>query len=345
MTQVADEDCFDCLPDVLLLHIFNKVSDIKSLTRCLSVSKRFASLIPQTDTLFISFPPSNRPNSKLRAKNLLKILVSKFISKPLHFFHHVIAPKSASNPDHNVSYCLPNEVLKHFKEVKSMRIELPSRDGKIGLENGDSLLKWKAEFGGELKSCVILGATSFQRSMVLSDNSCETSGQVVLADDELKLRVVWIISCLIAASSRHYLLKKILAEHVNHTLQDVTISDVNKQGKLCMDKDQIVEMRNSMKPSLVTTVESCLERTQVPELSMKVWYVPVLALPATGYLMKGATLIVIRPIVDGVIGKGSDGDDLFGFSGKDKHEEKAFDEAVREMMKMKKSYVMTMNSF
>ncbi|OAY57997.1 F-box protein At4g18380 [Manihot esculenta] len=341
MSSLQEEDFFDGLPDPLLLLIFIKLKDAKSLIRCLSVSRRFASLVFQTDTVFLSISP-HKPNSKsshgLRI-NILRNIFFKLIAKPLQFFHHRIAPnKSPARNSGNLSYYSPSEVLKRFKDVQSLHIEVPSHVRKMGLEGNGSLLKWKAEFDAELKNCVVLGATSFQKSKHHSQNQREDIVERVLTDDELKLRVVWTISCLLDASARHWLLKEILSKH--HRLENVTISDVNKQGKIYVGKDQICEMRNAVK---LPEIGSSSERSRVPDLSMKLWYVPVLELPETGFLMKGATLVVIRP-VDGEIRNNHNHGDLVGFDG-DESEKKTFDEAVREMMKMRNNYVMTMSSF
>lgn len=337
-----EEDCFDRLPDALLLVIFNKVGDAKSLTRCISVSKRFASLVFEADTVFLSIPPRKhnpKADNRLR-RNLFKILISKLIAKPLHFFHRFIADRSDTDRK-TVSFYSPIEVLKHFQQAKTMHMELPSDGGMTGLEGNDSLLKWKARFGSEIKNFVILSATSFQKRMqpLSSDDFSENNGEV-LTDGQMKLQIVRTISCLLAASARHYLMKQVLEEH--HALENIIASDVCKQGRVCMGKDEVAEIRNSMK-SMVASTDSSLERTQVPDLSMKLWYVPVLELPENGYIIRGATLAVLRPNDDGQIGNGSKSD-LFGFDGEES-EQKAFNEAVREMVKMKKSYLMTMDSF
>ncbi|KAG5566086.1 hypothetical protein RHGRI_001876 [Rhododendron griersonianum] len=40
------ENQFECLPDNVVVNIFDKLSDIKCLCRCFMVSKRFTSLVP-----------------------------------------------------------------------------------------------------------------------------------------------------------------------------------------------------------------------------------------------------------------------------------------------------------
>jgi len=86
---------------------------------------------------------------------------------------------------------------------------------------------------------------------------------------------------------RHYLLKKIVGKLP--MLQSVVITDASKQGKLCTVEQQLVELRNTMK------FENSPERTPIPKLCMKLWYVPVMELPASGCVMKGLTLVLIKP--------------------------------------------------
>ncbi|KAA8544551.1 hypothetical protein F0562_022590 [Nyssa sinensis] len=345
-----EQDQFDRLPDALVRLIFNRIHDAKSICRCKSVSKRFASIIPEIDTVFLTIPrrypipikddhakESDDRNSKSSShslsRNLLKSLINKVITKPLQFILQIVTRKSSSSrlfdDENELSYHSPNEVLKNFNEIQSLQIELPARGGEIGSNGDDSLLKWKAEFGSALKSCLILGATSFPRgAQICNDNGKQRRVQEQqqpesssFTDDELKLRVVWTISCLIAASARHYLLQQVVSDHA--MLQNVVVTDATKQGKLCMTEEQIEELRSYAKSSVKL---DSLERSQVPALKMKLWYVPVLELPESGCVMKGATLVVIRP-VDAPTGVESDGDLLTGaFDGAE--EEKALDDHI-----------------
>lgn len=89
-----------------------------------------------------------------------------------------------------------------------------------------------------------------------------------------------------------------------------------------------------------------LFRSKVPALKVKMWYVPELELPAKGCVMKGATLVVVKPVEEW--SKADDGRDLvaggFGFAREGK-EEKVFDEVAKELVKLKRSYSLEMNSF
>ncbi|KAE8692928.1 RNA-binding KH domain-containing protein [Hibiscus syriacus] len=333
--------CFDCLPDALLILIFNKLHHLKSLTVCLSVSKRFNALVPFTDTVFISIPrlKHSRSISTSHVNTSLRLLFLNLFLKPLRCFHRIMAPHKPKTTSFDLSCCRQNGVLKIFKEMKSLHLELPGDHGETlaGSSNGASFLQWKAGFGTNLKTCVIVGATSFQKSSKKEEREQFMEG-TVLNDGELKSRVIWTISCLIAASTRHCLLKRILADNNPNIplLERVVISDANKQGMFCVGKEELVKMRNSMNLQQESS-SSSMERSPVPELNMRLWYLPVLELPESGYVMKGATLVLIRPVVDGMI-ENDDGDPLVG-------DEKPFSEAVREMIKVKNSYFMTVSSF
>lgn len=312
-------------------------------------------------------------------------LLDKFVRCPLRFLCRVVSPKLAScsggggggddcdcdnGPRPN-----PGEVLKPFKGIESLRVELPSCVDAVGLDGKRTVLRWTARFGGEMESCVVLGANSLRRrdaAAAAADAVDASSGEEgapepspravgevelepapVIAEEELKLRVVWIISCLIAASARHYLLKQIVADHP--MLKSVSIVDSDKQGKVGMREEEIAEMRRSLDSApAAADDDAAAERIRVPDLRMKLWYAPELELPESGYVMRGATMVLIAPAskAGGEQGKAKEGGDLgdaaaksASFEGGDGEEEAAFGEAVRAMRKMKKTYVLEMNSF
>ncbi|XP_071721643.1 F-box protein At5g46170-like [Rutidosis leptorrhynchoides] len=191
-----------------------------------------------------------------------------------------------------VTHHSPTQVLKNFNEIKLLRIELPS--GELTTDDG-VLLKWRASFGSTLDHCVILGAASVinkndTNTAIDGGNGGDDNGIIpdsFYTNGGLKLRVVWTISSLIAASARHYLLQPIIAEH--KTLDNLVLTDSDGQGVLCMNRDQLEELR--VKP---LSPSSASKRTLVPALSMRLWYAPHLELP-DGIVLKGATLVSIRP--------------------------------------------------
>ncbi|KAL4278807.1 hypothetical protein GQ457_03G035290 [Hibiscus cannabinus] len=199
-----------------------------------------------------------------------------------------------------VTHHSPTQVLRNFSDLRSLRIELPG--GELGIDDG-VLLKWRADFGSTLDHCVILGAASVLNNVHLqvsehgndgfsinNINDGDDNGSIpesFYTNGGLKLRVVWTISSLIAASARHYLLQSIIAEH--KTLDSLVLTDADGQGVLCMNGDQLEELR--VKP---LSASSASKRTLVPALNMRLWYAPHLELP-DGVVLKGATLVAIRP--------------------------------------------------
>ncbi|XP_051136349.1 F-box protein At5g46170-like [Andrographis paniculata] len=279
------------------------------------------------------------------------------LSQPFQSLAQLIAPtafhlsslaKHLDDQNDVVTHHSPAQVLKNFNGIKFLRIELPG--GELGVDDG-TLLKWMANFGSTLDNCVVLGASSIiQNTIDGRDQSLEASNVITagngnedfvngLEDDgsipesfytngDLRLRVVWTISSLIAASARHYLLQPIIAEH--RMLDNLVLTDADGQGMLCMNREQLEELR--VKPLSVSLVSN---RTLVPDLSMRLWYAPHLELP-NGVVLKGASLVAIRPketVVTGLEGIGA---------------ASAFEEpfaAAAMMLVKRRTYCLEMNSF
>ncbi|XP_077253857.1 F-box protein At5g46170-like [Tasmannia lanceolata] len=304
-------DHFDRLPDSLLLLVFNKIGDVKALGRCCVVSRRFHGLVPQVDNVIvkvdcvISDDDGSASGTSDKGKSVFSHLVRLVLGgivKPLQALGQFLGPKKPLSQNGNgngdgegeVSHHSPTEVLKNFNEIRRLRIELPG--GELGIDHG-VLLKWKADFGSTLDSCVILGASSVLFSGAKSPagegvcgNGGEDNGSIpesFYTNGGLKLRVVWTISSLIAASARHYLLQQIIADH--ETLESLVLTDSDGQGVLRMNREQLEELR--VKP---LSASASANRTLVPALNMRLWYAPHLELP-DGTVLKGATLVAIRP--------------------------------------------------
>nr|XP_043623682.1 F-box protein At5g46170-like [Erigeron canadensis] len=309
-------------------------------------------------------PSANSVKSCGPFSNLVRFLCSGFV-KPIYALGQLLGTKRCSNYSNlssnnvisgcennnvvvddddddcqngvnNVTHHSPTQVLKNFNEIKSLKIELPS--GELGLED-DVLLKWKADFGSTLDNCVMLGASAVIRrenvtsSEIGNGNGNEDSGSIpesFYTNGGLKLRVVWTISSLIAASARHYLLQPIIAEH--KTLDSLVLTDGDRQGVLCMNKEQLEELR--VKP---LSASSASKRTLVPALNMKLWYAPYLELP-NGNVLKGATLVAIRPSEQSGQKEVSDGSWVSSAF------EEPYGTAARMLVK-RRTYCLEMNSF
>ncbi|PQP93639.1 F-box protein [Prunus yedoensis var. nudiflora] len=332
-------------PDSLLLLVFNKIGDVKALGRCCVVSRRFHSLVPQVENVVVRVDcalgqflgPSRRSTNGSHSALAVDDPDSS-------------AADSSSFDQSGVTHHSPTQVLKNFNEIRFLRIELPS--GELGIDDG-VLLKWRADFGSTLDNCVILGASSVihpgpTKISDVQDNGSDgfcanTNGAV--SDDNgsipdsfytnggLKLRVVWTISSLIAASARHYLLQPIISEH--KTLDSLVLTDADGQGVLYMNRDQLEELR--VKP---LSASSASKRTLVPALNMRLWYAPHLELP-DGVVLKGATLVAIRPSEQSATSKKEVSSDLSWVS-------TAFEEPYGTAAKMlikRRTYCLEMNSF
>lgn len=371
-------DHFDRLPDSILLVIFNQISDVKALGRCCVVSHRFHCLVPLVDNVcvridcVISDDPSTSSSSSgssAAAAEKTRSVLSHFarvvlggIVRPIYALGQILSSSpskrlsyAAESSFSEVSHYSPSEVLKSFKEIRRLRIELPA--GELGINDG-VLLKWKADFGSTINSCVILGASS-----VLSLSSpTSLSGQIgnpnpapddlcggeenaaipesFYANGGLKLRVVWTISSLIAASARHYLLQPIVSGH--ETLEFLDLTDADGQGVLSMNKQQLQEL--AVNP---VSASGSSQRTLMPALSMRLWYEPLLEIPC-GLLLKGATLVAIQPSEERsremVAGGSCTSDVSSDLSWVLNAFEEPYSSAARMLME-RRSYCLEMNSF
>ncbi|RCV45050.1 hypothetical protein SEVIR_9G426100v4 [Setaria viridis] len=353
------EDHFDRVPDSLVLIIFNKLADARSLGRCSAVSRRFNALVPLVDDACLRIdrviPADGGDGADAlglagapRPRAVLSHLLKAMLNAVLKPFAHCDAKSGAHGGKHSQQqqHHSPAQVLKNFSSIRNLRMELPVSD--VGTDDG-VILKWKAVFGSTLQSCVILGGTKVERAAAGthapmaaaaaatdSDGAGDESGSIpesFYTNGGLKLRVVWTISSLIAAATRHYLLREIVKEHP--TLEQVALTDAHGQGTLSMGRDQLKEFRD--KP---LAAAAAANRTQVPACNMKLRYAPLLEL-SDGTRIHGATLVVIKPVGEsgGIGGGRKELDDFVAdtFNG-------PFREAVGVLSK-RRTYLLEMNGF
>ncbi|KAJ0024952.1 hypothetical protein Pint_08322 [Pistacia integerrima] len=306
-------DGFDQLPDSLILLIFNSVSDIKSLIRCRAVSKRFNSIVPQTESLSLTVDRVISPESE---SDSLLVTFLKIFFKSLHdLLSTSIKPH---DPTRTLVQNSPAQILTKFDRVRNLRIELPA--GDLTLDKGVSV-KWRAEFGRSLKSCVIIGFKS--ASTTASENPVEGG---------LKTRVMWTISALIVASAKHFMLEDVVRQH--EEMESLVLIDREGEGTVVMDKEGMRECR--LGGAHVSEGQWDRSRTMVPSVKMRMRHEPKLMLKG-GVWVEGATLVVVRPsegkddVDDGELALGAFGDGIYR-------------EAVQELLKSR-SYMLEMNSF
>ncbi|XP_075511827.1 F-box protein At5g46170-like [Primulina tabacum] len=347
-----DDDLFDRLPDEIVLSIFNKLQDAKSLCLSMSVCKRFNSIVPKVDEVFLSIPwkrgrEGGKECEEISSKNLFRNFVGRALMrfKPIRFISRMMRFRSR-NGDNSCDYCshyVPNGVLKPFDELRALHLRLPCHGfQKLGSRNGESggnsttFLKWKAEFGSQLQSCVIVGAKSWSEKCenhVVNSVEAEQESRV-MTEAELKLRIVWTLSCLIAASARHYLIQETVKDR--KMVENVVVSDESEQGMICMSKEQIEEMKGKGKGGILTDCRS---------LRMKIWYAEKMKLPGCGKVMEGATLVVIRPDSCGEGKWRRSNADLVAAAFGGEGEEKLVREFARKLVVIKKCLTLEMNAF
>lgn len=315
-------DCFDQLPDALILLIFNSVSDVKTLIRCRSVSKRFNSLVTQTETLSLRVDRVVSPDSD---SDSLLVTFLKVCLKSLQDLLTNTTSKPQTRAQHQQTQNSPAEILSQFQRIKNLQMELPG--GDLNLDKGVTV-KWRAEFGKSLTSCVIIGFKS----------GSATTGEDVDIAGGLKMRVMWTISSLIAASARHFMLEEIVRDH--REMESLLLVDRDGEGTVVMDKVGMRECR--LEAGQVSEEEGwgrirSRTRTMVPSVRMRMRHVPRLML-AGGIWVEGAALVVVRAnaggkddVEDAELALGAFGDGTFR-------------EAVLEMLKSR-SYMLEMNSF
>lgn len=347
-------DGFDQLHDSLILLIFNSVSDIKTLLRCRAVCQRFNSLVPQTESLLLKVDCVVSPDSADRDGD--DSFLFTFLKSILKSLHDLVSPNPLSNPSSlKPPQNSPSQILRGFDRVRDLEIELPS--GDMRLEKG-AFVKWTAEFGTSLRSCVILGFRAIRDS-----ETAAIGGDSAGAGEEdfargLKTRVVWTISALIAASARHYFLREVVREQ--RELRRLVLTDREGEGTVVMDEAGLAELRSGGGAAEVAHVrreEVVVEgngeeeeegdvaernRTRVPSVRMRMRHAPRLELKG-GFWAEGATLVVVRPTKEGSgpqVGDDVEEVDLatmaFG--------EGLYGEAVGSLLKCR-SYILEMNSF
>ncbi|KAG2297766.1 hypothetical protein Bca52824_034238 [Brassica carinata] len=171
------------------------------------LSKRFNSLVPQSESLLLRLDhvvtTESRPDSP----------VSNFL-------------KSLCKPFHDPLPVRPDQELGRG-----------ASGGGVNLEKG-AAVKWKAEFGKTLKTCVVVAFRS--ASTVSSSSDGESDAEFVTG---LKTRVEWTINALMAASTRHHLMSQVVKEHKE--IESLVINERGGEGTVVMKSEGLKELRKT----------------------------------------------------------------------------------------------------
>ncbi|EOA35432.1 hypothetical protein CARUB_v10020634mg [Capsella rubella] len=329
-------DAFDAIPDPVVIDILNKVGDVKTLIRCRSVSKRFNSLATQSDSLLLQLDQilgitDSDPDLDSPIASFFRSLF-----KSIHGFLPIFPKPSDPADILTRSPKTPAQILVGFERIRNLEVELYG--GDVKLEKG-AAVKWKAEFGKTLKSCVIV---AFRSATVNTSATSAVVDGAVESDSEfvcgLKTRVVWTISALMAASTRHYLMRDLVKDHKE--MEQLIVRDREGEGTVVMDAAGMKEYRETEAREDVKGVERVGERTLVPSVRMSMRHAPSLMLKS-GICLEAATLVVVRP--SGVPADDNDVElvtEAFAGDGGDC----MYGEAVTALLKRRRN-VLEMNSF
>lgn len=323
-------DVFDGLPDAIIVDILNKVGDVRTLLRCSSLSKRFNSLVPQSESLILRLNQVGTTESQPDSP------VSNIFTSVLKSFHglcSLFSKPAKPIPIKNLSPNIPSEILSPFDRVKNLEVELPG--GDASLEKG-AAVKWKAEHGETLETLVVFAfrSASTESSPAAASSDGESDAEFVTG---LKTRVMWTISALMAASTRHFLMSQVVKEH--EEMESLVIRDRGGEGTLVMGTEGLREFRKMEAARGEAAVDERVEknRSVVPSVRMSMRHAPSLKLKS-GICLESATLVIVRPSE----GYSDDGDDELAteaFAGNC-----MYGEAVVALLKCKKN-ALEMNSF
>ncbi|CAH8337578.1 unnamed protein product [Eruca vesicaria subsp. sativa] len=269
-------DVFDGLPDAIIVDILNKVCDVKTLLRCSSLSKRFNSLVPQSESLILRLEQvittESKPGSPVRSiftslVNSSRAYLSRF-SKPITF--------------KNLSPSILSKILSSFDRIKNLEVVLPGNDASLGLEKG-AAVEWRAECGKTLETCTFF---AFRSASMVSSPAASSDAEFEF-ETEIKTCVEWIISALIVMS-------EVVKEH--EEMESLVIYDRGGEGTLVMGKEGLREFRKMVaaREGEVDERVEKMNKSVVPSLRMSMRHAPLLKLKS-GICLESATLVIIRP--------------------------------------------------
>ncbi|KAL3518839.1 hypothetical protein ACH5RR_021428 [Cinchona calisaya] len=307
-------DEFQRLPDELLLSIFSMMPDFKFVCHCSIVCKRFASVITLMHNVTVTF------TSK-------ECELSEGLAHIRNVFDKRMCPHGQVTPKMDIT-CLRRTLkfincLRKFKELTSVHIKFSCEMGT----SSSMLLEWKAKFGPELEYVVALLPTSVQKKTKQELSQEQGVGDVpwVLTETELELSLYMAYGCCQETVVRQTILYMLVEHH--SMLRSVTITDSEKQGQLCIQDEQLLELRNRFTNK---DLEQVFEEVKIPHI-FEVGYVPVVHLPALGYLLKGVILLIFKPNEEPSEG-GEDVDEDGGLLAWQYDGEEVFRETVREIL-------------
>ncbi|XP_031737839.1 F-box protein At1g22220 isoform X2 [Cucumis sativus] len=276
-----DADAFESLPDSLILLIFNSVSDVKTLIRCRAVSKRFNSLVPHSDSLSLKVDCVISSDSDSDSHQNSFLL--SFFKSVLKSFLDLLSPILLQSESQNS----PAQILRQFRRIQHLQIEFPTTDLKV-----ERVVKWRAEFGDALKSCVILIFREIRKGAIEEDDVDSDLDFI----GGLKSKVFMTISTVITASARHHVLGEVVEEHLE--MESLALRDRGGEGVVVMEKKGLEELRRWRMGDGGEVAEWRRTRTRVPSTTVRMRHKGRVEV-RRGMWMEDATLVVVKPSGNG----------------------------------------------
>ncbi|PWA71322.1 F-box domain, Leucine-rich repeat domain, L domain-like protein [Artemisia annua] len=248
--ESADSSSFSCLPDDILLQILSRLIDLKTLCRCKLVSNRFNNTVQQVNTISVTITSVDHPSFDSNSSG-----ASSERDRPVNLLFKC------------ESFVSVMKSLQTFSALKSLCIEIPpfhtAPDNRI-------LFKWKFKLGRRTDSFLFLSPNSV---CDLKENVQDEEENVMLTQMKRLVATSCLVDGLtIRIEMRHYM-------KCFPLLENVTITDTGKRGRLSLCGEEIVTETIEQTPKSFRSNE----RTR--------WcYVPLLKLPVSGYMMKGVFL-------------------------------------------------------
>ncbi|XP_071730912.1 F-box protein AUF2-like [Rutidosis leptorrhynchoides] len=336
----------DHLPDEIILLIFNKLNDLKTLCFCHLTSKRFSSITLQVTTISFT-PPNLNPNHTFDnttstsadvtpPKRIFRSFVNGIVFKPLHLIRRIIVPSSRPLPPiissfYGESFRSAVSFLCKLDLLKSLCVQLPC---SIHIDNRYSF-RWKVKFGNRIESFMFISSNSIRDGGGLIYGNIEED--VIESSSELFRKKVHIaFQCLKDVIIRHRMLLYFVKGMP--LLETVSVTDSERRGRVRLSGGRRVgEIRDWIRFA-AADMKLEMSRIEVP-VSVSHCYVPELNLPNSGCEMKGVTFVVMQMnTFEGGNGNGNesfmnDDDDYDDYDdGIEGKEEAAYNEAVMEIL-------------
>nr|XP_043613066.1 F-box protein At4g18380-like [Erigeron canadensis] len=227
---------FSQLPDDIVVQIYNKIMDLKTLCYCQLISKHLGLIVFQADTISFNVPlPVDYEN--MNGFDDIKILFDLFCStnqegSPTSDLDSDPAPVLGSD-----SFQSAIKFIKRFTKLKSMCIQFPSYVNI--LPDGVYLFKWKIELGARVDSSVIQAVNT--EDVLESEEEGSDTDEDEEEKDHDSDKYEKTCSCLMDVVDR---LKKLLGCTVEFPLlEEIFIMDSNERGFGTLSGGDIVELR------------------------------------------------------------------------------------------------------